>query len=98
MLKEVEETLAGSSIPESRLRGLVTIEAGCRGVLIDLQSLVDKYQKLGTKTRWTWDRVRWHAEDLIELRSRLTTNTVMLSAFMRYVELGHLGSGLMNKL
>lgn len=84
VLKEVEETLSGYPLSQSRQASLETITNGCQEVLQDLQSLVDRYQSLGSQTKRSWDRLRWHSNDIAELRARLTSNTVLLTAFIRY--------------
>ena len=84
VLKEVEETLSGCSLSQAKRANLVKITSGCQDTLRDLQSLVNKYESLGTQTKRTWDRMRWHSNDIAELRARLTSNTVMLTAFLRY--------------
>jgi hypothetical protein len=73
------ETLSPTS--QARLK---TIGDGCRNVLEELQSLVDKYESLGTQSKRTWDRMKWAHNDIAELRSRLSSNTILLSAFIRY--------------
>jgi hypothetical protein len=85
VLKEVEETLSGQPLAPSKEASLATITGGCKQVLQDLQSLVLKYESLGSNTKRTWDRLRWHADDIAELRARLTSNTVLLTVSMRYI-------------
>ena len=53
-------------------------------MLSDLQALVDKYESLGTQSKRTWDRMKWGAEDIVEIRSRLISNTTMLTAYIRW--------------
>ena len=53
-------------------------------MLKDLQALVLKYEGLGTQSKRTWDRLKWGSKDITELRSRLTSNTVLLTAFIRF--------------
>lgn len=85
VLKEIEETLLGRPLPPSKEAGLATVTGGCKDVLQDLQSLVLKYESLGWSTKRTWDRLRWHSDDIAELRARLTSNIVLLTAYIRYV-------------
>ena len=83
VLKETEETIFRSpSTPESQER-LMTVGDGCRCVLNDLQALVEKYKSLGTQNKRTTDRMKWGAENIAEIRSRLTSNTAMLTAYVR---------------
>jgi hypothetical protein len=90
VLREVEENLSAQTLPVTRQANLETIGDGCRNVLEDLQSLVDKYENLGTQSKRTWDRMKWGYEDIAELRSRLTSNTVLLIAFIRCGHTFHL--------
>ncbi|KAG4440044.1 hypothetical protein IFR05_004494 [Cadophora sp. M221] len=82
VLKEVEEALADEPLTESKQRSLATVGNGCHGVLSDLQALVVKYESLGSQSRRTWDRMRWGSNDIAELRARLTSNTMLLTAFL----------------
>jgi hypothetical protein len=83
VLREVEENISAQTLPVTRQANLQTIGDGCRNVLEDLQSLVDRYESLGTQSKRTWDRMKWGHESIAELRSRLTSNTVLLTAFLR---------------
>lgn len=82
MLKEGEETLFIRPLPPARAERLSVIKDGCDSVLVDLQSLVQKYQSLGTQSKRTWDRMKWGNEDIAEIRARLTSNATMLTAFI----------------
>jgi hypothetical protein len=88
-LKEAEETVFAHRLSPAQQEHLKTVGNGCHRVLEDLQMLVRKYESLGTQTKRTWDRMRWGAEPLAELRARLTVhigllNTV-ITACIRYV-------------
>jgi hypothetical protein len=85
VLKEVEDLLSEQDQhhPEMRLDSLATITEGCHDVLRDLQVLTRKYESLGWRSKRSWDRLRWGSNDIAELRQRLTSNTVMLTAFVR---------------
>jgi N-terminal domain on NACHT_NTPase and P-loop NTPases len=82
LLKEIEENIGTETLSSSQAH-LKTIGDGCRNVLEELQSLVDKYESLGTQSKRSWDRMKWGCTDIAELRSRLTSNTLLLSAFIR---------------
>ncbi|KAI9776082.1 MAG: hypothetical protein M1839_000595 [Geoglossum umbratile] len=82
LLKEIEENLSAQTLSSTRQARLKTIGDGCRNVLEELQSLVDKYESLGTQSKRTWDRMKWGSTDIVELRSRLTSNTLLLTAFI----------------
>src|SRR5947209_459240 len=89
VLKETEETVFVQPLSPTRQANLITVGDGCYRVLEDLQNLVKKYEKLGTRSKRTWDRLKWGTEDIVELRSRLTSNTVLLTAFIRCVRAAH---------
>lgn len=82
VLKECEETLFTRPLPPARAERLKLIKDGCDKVLVDLQSLVEKYESLGTQSKRTWDRMRWGNEDIAEIRARLTLNITVLTAFI----------------
>ena len=82
MLKEAEESIFVRPLPPTRAERLKVIKDGCDKVLIDLQSLVERYQSLGTQSKRTWDRMRWGNEDIAEIRARLTSNITILTAFI----------------
>lgn len=54
---------------------------GTKEVLQDLKKLLDNYESLGTQAQRAWDRMRWGLEDLAEVRSRIISNTTLLTAF-----------------
>lgn len=83
VLKEVEEIISEKPLSETRKQRLATISHSCNCVLEDLQALVKKYESLGSQSKRIWDRMRWGSNDIAELRARLTSNTVLLTAFMR---------------
>ena len=70
---------------DERQTRLATVVNGCTRVLDDLQQLVDKYGSQPTKTKQTWNRMRWGFENLTDIRGRLVSNTGLLTAFIRYV-------------
>ena len=83
VLKELEETYSGATLSAARQSRLDIVGDGCRAVLEDLQSVLDKYNSLGTKTKRTWARLGWGSKNIAELRSRLISNTVLLTTFVK---------------
>jgi hypothetical protein len=81
VLKETEENLSEQNLDADQERRLNDLCAGCNGVLKDLDSLLERYNSLGTKSQRTWDRMKWGLEDISDMRERLTSNTAMLTAF-----------------
>jgi hypothetical protein len=85
LLLELGENLSAQTLSSpTRQARLKTIGDGCRDVLEELQTLVHKYESLGTQSKRTWDRVKWGSNDIAELRSRLSSNVLLLTAFIRY--------------
>lgn len=82
VLKEGEEIFFVHPLPTARAERLNTIKEGCEKVLVDLQSLVEKYESLGTQSKRTWDRMGWGNEDVADIRARLTSNISLLTAFI----------------
>ena len=82
MLKECEETLFDRSLQPTRAERLIVTKDGCDKVLVDLQSLVKRYESLGTQSKRTWDRMKWGNEDIAEIRARLISSITMLNAFI----------------
>lgn len=83
VLKELEETYSDATLSAPHQSHLEIVGDGCRAVLNDLQCILDKYKSLGTKTKRTWDRLGWGSKDIAELRSRLISNTVLLTTFVK---------------
>jgi hypothetical protein len=89
VVKEAEDIVFAQTLPLAKQEQLRVVGDGCRHVLEDLDNLVKKYQSLGTQSKRTWDRMRWGAEDISELRARLTSHigilTGLLAALIRSV-------------
>ena len=85
VLKEAEEVVAeNDSDPNIRPEQgtqLKEIAVGCRGTLEEVEALLKKYQRLGSKSQRTWDRLKWGSEPVAGLRARLISNTSLLSAY-----------------
>jgi len=87
VLKEAEETVFAQPLSQTKQERLKPVVDGCYRVLKDLDDLCKKYQSLGTQGRRVWDRMKWGTEDIAELRARLTSNTGLLTAWIRCVHL-----------
>lgn len=83
VLKELEEIYSDETLSAGQQSRLEKVADGCRTVLEDLQRILDRYNSLATNSKRTWDRVGWGANDIAELRSRLISNTVLLTAFIK---------------
>ncbi len=53
----------------------------CYELLAELENMVRKYESLGTQHRRAWDRVMWDQQGGRDMRTRLTSNNTLLSAF-----------------
>ena len=82
-IKDFEDDTTGSTLTAAQQAGLQTVGDGCRNVLQDSESLIAEYQSLGTKSKGTWDRMGWGMKDITESRARLTSNTILLTAFIK---------------
>jgi hypothetical protein len=84
VLKEAEEIVSAQPLSATKQERLKEVGDGCYCVLKDLDNLVQKYRSFGTQTKRTWERMGWGAEDIAELRARLTSNTGLLTTWIRY--------------
>ena len=81
VLKEVQDSMQNYVLSQSKQAELTLLLTGCRGVLVDLEALLNKYHGLGTQSRRTWDRLRWGREPVEKIRSRLISHVNLLSSF-----------------
>ena len=57
---------------------------GCESVLLDLNSIVEKYSSLASvNKRQVFKKIKLGAEDITTLRARLTSNTGLLNSFIQ---------------
>ena len=86
VLKEIEEACdEEEDLSSSRQEGLKVVMAGCRNVLEELQTLLKRYESMGTRANRTRDRMGWATVDIPTCRQRLNTNTSLLTAYLRYI-------------
>ena len=82
VIKETEENVDESQgLSPSREARLTILLDGCKEVLSDLDRLLNNYESLGTQAQRTWDRLRWGMAGLADVRSRIISNTTLLTAF-----------------
>ncbi|OBT79526.1 hypothetical protein VF21_01313 [Pseudogymnoascus sp. 05NY08] len=82
VIKETEEYVSETEgLSPSRDARLTILIDGCKEVLTELESLLNNYESLGTQAQRSWDRVRWGLEELADARSRIISNTSLLTAF-----------------
>jgi hypothetical protein len=63
----------------------------CVSVLQQLNQLLIKYKSLGTRSKRTWDRVRFGTENLQGIRDKLMVHTSSLTLFLTTLGTGSLG-------
>ena len=81
VVKEVEELVAEQDLTSGQNKSLSIHRQGCEDVLNDLESLLLKYESLGTKSQRTFDRMGFGMQDINSLRLRLISNVSLLEAF-----------------
>ena len=81
VLKEVQDAIHDHVLGQSKQGELTQLLKGCRGVLVDLEVLLNKYHGLGAQSRRTWDRLRWGKEPIEKIRLRLISHVSLLSSF-----------------
>ncbi|KFX92266.1 hypothetical protein V490_05496 [Pseudogymnoascus sp. VKM F-3557] len=82
VIKETEEYVTETQgLSPSRDARLTILIDGCKEVLLELEALLNNYESLGTQAQRSWDRVRWGLEELADVRSRIISNTSLLTAF-----------------
>ena len=68
-------------------RGKEVLE-GCQNVLKDLDALIEKYNALASaNTSQVFRRIKLDTEDIVPLRARLTSNTVLLNSFVQRLDI-----------
>ena len=61
---------------------------GCKDVLEGLNSIIEKYNSSGpSRTSQVLGRIRLGTEDIVSLRVRLISNTILLNAFIQRLAL-----------
>ena len=84
LIDKVEQQFKSTTISSNDRHNGQKILKGCQSVLEDLNSLIEKYKSLAsTNKRLFFKRVKLGMEDITTLRSRLISNTTLLSSFIR---------------
>jgi hypothetical protein len=79
MLEAIAEDGPGFNIDCDNEPAFINLSRNCHGILHDLQELKQHFDSVGRQTQITWERQQWRAEELAEIRSRLTTTTSSLN-------------------
>ena len=83
VVRQFEEAFEGQALSTTEQDRLKAVCQGCQDVLNELQDLVQKYKRLGSNAKLSFDRFKWAAVPVGELRTRLISNTSLLSAFIQ---------------
>ncbi|KAI4243321.1 MAG: hypothetical protein L6R40_003493, partial [Gallowayella cf. fulva] len=78
---ETEELVSAQQLSVKQQEKLAGCQKGCEQVLKDLDTLLAKYDSLGTQSRRVFDRMRLGNEDVNGIRKRLILNVTLLDAF-----------------
>lgn len=82
VLNETHEFLIDNpQLDDSRRYRLTMLCEQCTSTLQELDSIVARYERLGTQAQRTWDRMRFGLKDLSEIRERLVSSVTLLTAF-----------------
>lgn len=88
VLQDVDVVLSDRELDDQQRTALREITNGCRNVLHDLQTTLDKYRELESKPKGigktakrVWKRLTWEPDDIRELRGRITSNITLLNSF-----------------
>lgn len=95
-IKELEDeardpTSALSRAGSSKCKELSELLKNCKSVLTKLDTLLVKYQRMGTQSRRTWDRMKFGCEGLQDVREKLTFHTSAINLFLTSLGTGTLG-------
>ena len=85
-LEDREDECPDRDLTNDQNADLEDFKLGCHNVLRELDKLLDKYcilctKSSGHKTQKIWKKLKWEPDDIRELRSRLTSNIALLTAF-----------------
>ena len=76
--------LKNPSLSEIKRQDGQKVLESCQGILEDLNSFIEKYKSLASTNKMqVFKRVKLGTEDIMTLRARLMSNTILLSNFNR---------------
>ncbi|TVY33521.1 Ankyrin [Lachnellula occidentalis] len=88
ILVDADVACAQEALDDKQKMKLDDIDKSCRDVLDELQQLLDKNKEIlsgsrgiGKRAVRVWKRIQWDPELINNLRSRITSNIVLLNAF-----------------
>lgn len=88
VLRDIEDILSEQELIDQQDKDLRGILEECHNVLNDVGRALSKYydldispKKFSDKSRRTWKRLKWEPDDIRDLRSRVTSDVVLLNTF-----------------
>ena len=92
VLQDINDILPARDLTSHQQTALGNIVRHCKSVLDDLNEIVIKFKELdpitkslGRKPRRIWKRFKWDQKDITELRSRISSNILLLNTFIGHV-------------
>ena len=74
----------GGTLSDNKQREGQEVLQGCQSVLEELESLIEKYQSIASGKKWQFfKKVKFGNYDIMAIRIRLTSNTSLLTNFIR---------------
>ena len=84
IIKKAAQHFESTTLSTSSRQEGQEVLKGCQNVLVDLDSLTNKYNSLASaSTGQVLQRIKLGTEDIATLRARLTSNTTLLSSFIQ---------------
>lgn len=101
VLQDINDILPARDLTNRQQTALGNIVRHCKSVLEELNEIVIKFKELdpiakslGRKPQRIWKRFKWDQKDITELRSRISSNILLLNTFLgqvsRYFKTGFL--------
>jgi hypothetical protein len=81
VVDDVRVTILEHDVEGERVDQILHYGQGCLDCLLELEGLIRKYERLGTRHKRTWDRLRWDKDKVAEIRQRVIQNTTFMSSF-----------------
>ena len=88
VLRDIEDILSEQELTDQQNKDLRGILEECHNVLNDVGRVLSKYYDLDTspkkfsdKSRRVWKRLKWESDDIRDIRSRVTSNVILLNTF-----------------
>ena len=99
VLQDIDDILPARDLTSHQQTELGNIVKHCESVLEELNEIVIKFKELDPiaksldrKPRRVWKRFKWDQNDITELRSRISSNILLLNTFSgqisRYMKTG----------